>query len=97
MGNIVGSIYWEKTSKDKYYINYLDKLQKKYNLEKDEHNMLHWEKNMNNYSVQISGLSILWYGEENIKTKIKAFLYEAIQLFHENNIKYKVKEGFLPM
>ncbi len=96
MGNIIGSIHWEKTSQDDIYIDELNKLCKKYNLEKDIH-CWHYEPEMNNYCVEIVGLRILWYGKDNIKINIKCFLYDASQIFIKNNVEYKTREGFLPM
>ncbi len=94
MGNIVGSIHWEKTSEDNFYIHQLNKLRKKHNL--NEAAQFRSYRDMNNYGVEIVGLSILWYGDDNSRTKIKAFLYDASKFFDKNNIKYKTEVEHLP-
>jgi hypothetical protein len=52
---------------------------------------------MNNYSVEINGLWLLWYGENNVKNNIKLFLDEASQIFINSDIKYMTNQGYLPM
>lgn len=102
MGNIVGAIYWEKTERDYFYFSELDRLRRKYNLEVivDSNYMpsLSWDySNFNRFGVQNQGLWIIWYGNDNIQTRIKAFLHDASQMFIKNNIKYITKEELLPI
>lgn len=96
MGNIIGSVHWGRSDNDIQILDSLDKLRRKHKLEIDTHPFHTSIKYINEYGVQISGWSVLWYGEQNAKNKIKAFLSE--QLFRKNNIgKYDTYQGHLPM
>lgn len=96
MGNIIGTIQWIKTDKDDIYINELEKLRKKYDLNYDD-TLGGYDKNMNRYTVGMSGLWILWYGEKYINYKVKLFLEDASKFFTEMNINNERYQEFLPM
>ena len=75
----------------------LEILRLNYKLNKADPNVMHYEKNMNNYGVDISGLSIPLYGRENCKELIMVFLSDAQKLFNKNNIQCKIVGDDLPM
>lgn len=96
MGNHQGTIYWKKNKNDDYFIKELEKIRLRYNLYIPENDFSPLEKEYDkHYSVEISGVKILT--TSYIKEKIKAFLFDATNMFKKYNIEAKTYEEYLPM
>ena len=95
MGNHCGTVHWNSDNVSLY--DKLDALRKKHNLNIDVSYLMPREPGMQNYAVEIKGLSIVWNGQNTSESKIKSFLYDAEQMFIKNNATCSTKYQYLPL
>jgi hypothetical protein len=99
MGNYIGSIYWPKTNdvEEFLYREKLDMIRKKYDLDLTNVNCVNHKDNMNQYSVDITGVWLGIYGHNFTNYLVKSFLDEASLIFKNDNIEYETDIYHLPL
>lgn len=97
MGNHIATVHWEHNENETQDIEYMTELANKYSISIIKDNGIDYYPGLNNFGVEYTGFWMYLVRQENVKMKLKCFLYDVSQYFNRKSIDYTTNLTFTPL